>query len=39
MGREQEAEYGSTYRSANYLPFAFIPFRDDAPEQWPNGES
>jgi hypothetical protein len=39
VGREQHAEYGCAYGSANNLPFAFISFRDDAPEQGSNGKS
>src|SRR5579864_3985271 len=38
VGREQEAEYGSAHCGTNDLPFAFIPFRDGAPEQGPNGK-
>src|SRR4029077_15420288 len=39
MGREQQAEYCRTCCSANDLPFAFILFRDRAPEQRSNGKS
>src|SRR5258708_15952113 len=39
MGCEQEAEYGSACGCANDLPLAFVPFRDGAPEQGPNGKS
>src|ERR1700676_958656 len=39
VGREQEAEYGRTYCSANNLPFAFVLFRNGGPEQGPNGKS
>src|SRR5579863_1987634 len=39
VGREQEAECGRAYCSSNDLPFAFILFRDGAPQQGSNGKS
>ena len=39
MSREQQAEYGGAHCSGNDLPFSFICFRDDAPQQRLNRES
>src|SRR5579864_4787000 len=39
MDREQEAEYGRARCRTYDLPFAFIPLRDTAPHQRPNGKS